>query len=73
MITQLKTAEASYTTADLRRGLLSDLDSLRAGELPASVARTRAYVAKQVIDTMKLELAAQALQLSSIHSIPLLG
>ncbi|MFC5355469.1 hypothetical protein [Azospirillum himalayense] len=48
------------TTADLRRMLIEDFQALRSGNITRSEARTRAYLAKQIVDTMKLEMIAAA-------------
>lgn len=63
---------SSFTTLDLRRGLVSDLEALRKGTAANSDVRTRAYVAKQIIDTMKLELIAERMRLGDIAPIALL-
>lgn len=61
-----------YSTATLRRDLIADLAALREGTLSGSEARTRAYVAKQVIDTMKLEIVAAHMKLEDFQPIGLL-
>ena len=48
------------TTSDLRNVLISDLEGLRAGTITRPEARCRAYVAKQIIDTVKVECVAMA-------------
>jgi hypothetical protein len=52
-----------YTTATLRAELIADLAALRDGKINRAEARTRGYIAKQVIDTMKLEVVAAAMNL----------
>lgn len=47
-------------TADLRAALIEDFEALRRGELSRPEARVRAYVAKQVIETLKVECVASA-------------
>lgn len=60
------------TTADVRGDLLIDLRALRSGNLSRSEARVRAYVAKQIIDTLKIEVVAANMQLDSFRPVPLL-
>lgn len=59
------------TTADLREVLVRDLQDLRTGKLPKSDARARAYVAKQIIDTLKIEVAAHAMNMTSYQPVML--
>lgn len=61
-----------YSTASLRRGLIEDLAALREGTLSGAEARTRAYVAKQVIDSMKLEIVAAHMKLEEFAPVALL-
>lgn len=46
------------TTADLRSSLIDDFKALRAGEISRAEARARSYVAKQIIETVKVECVA---------------
>lgn len=55
-----KEAIHMQTTAELRDTLISDLEGLRKGAITRPEARCRAYVAKQIIDTVKVECVAMA-------------
>ena len=57
------------TTTDLRRVLTKDLEDLRSGKITKSDARTRAYVARNIIDTLKIEIAASAMNLSKYEPV----
>lgn len=63
---------APYSTTDLRVGLIADLEALREGRLGGAEARTRAYVAKQIIDSMKLEIVAAHMKLEEFEPVKLL-
>lgn len=71
MLTPVQTSKVE-TTADLREGLLRDLTMLRAGDLRPSEARCRAYVAKQIIDTLKVEAVALTYRVDHFEPVPLL-
>lgn len=71
MLTPVQTTQA-HTTADLREGLLRDLTALRGGDLRPSEARCRAYVAKQIIDTLKVEAIALTYRVERFEPVPLL-
>jgi len=60
------------STVTIRRMLLEDLQKLRAGELRNSDARARAYVTKQIIDTMKLEAVAMQMRVEVFEPLALL-
>lgn len=49
------------TTTDLRRELIADLDALKSGAITRAEARVRANIAKQIIDTVKVECVAMTL------------
>lgn len=49
------------TTADLRDGLRKLLDDLEGGRVSNSNARARVTIAKAILDTVKIELAAASL------------
>lgn len=64
--------EQPLTTASLRSGIADDLAALRAGKIRGAEARTRAYLAKQIIDTLKIEAVAMHLRVDSFVPVPLL-
>lgn len=45
-------------TLELRRSILTDLASLRSGEMTVAQARVRASMAKQALDLLKMEFLA---------------
>ncbi len=49
------------TTEDLRNAMVKLYDDIEAGKVTNSQARTRAYVAKTIVDTLKVEITAAAL------------
>jgi hypothetical protein len=49
------------TTADLRRIMSEDLAALRAGEITNSSARARAALAKTILQSVSVEIAAAQL------------
>lgn len=49
------------TTEDLREAMIKLYADIEAGRITNGQARTRAYVAKTIIDTLKVEIAAAAL------------
>lgn len=49
------------STADLRNGLRKLLSDLETGAVSNSAARARVTIAKAILDTVKIELAAAAL------------
>jgi hypothetical protein len=49
------------TTTDLRRELIADLNALKSGAITRAEARVRANIAKQIIDTVKVECVAMTL------------
>ena len=57
------------TTTDLRKMLLEDLVYLRQAKITKAEARARAYVARNIIDTMKVELAAASMNLSAFNPV----
>lgn len=57
------------TTSDLRKILTEDLLLLRDAKITKADARARAYVARNVIDTLKVELAAHAMNLKSFTPV----
>lgn len=60
------------STVSIRRMLLDDLQKLRSGELRNADARARAYVTKQIIDTMKLEAVAMQMRVETFEPLALL-
>jgi len=64
-------APTTKTTADIRAGLIRDLNSLRAGNISISEARTRAYLAKNIIDTVKIEIVAAQMNMDRFSAIGL--
>ncbi len=59
-----------HDTAELREGLRKLLVDLEAGKVSNSAARARVTIAKAILDTVKVELAAAALGME-FHPIPL--
>ena len=49
------------TTEDLRNKMVQLYADIEAGKVTNSQARTRAYVAKTIVDTIKVEITAAAL------------
>lgn len=62
----------NFTTETLREGLIEDLAALRKGKMRASEARARAYLAKQIIETVKIEAVAEHLRLEKFQPVSLL-
>lgn len=60
-----------FDTKMLRRDLIADLSALRAGQISNGTARARAYVAKQIIDTVKVEAMAMNV-VAGFDAVPLL-
>lgn len=60
-----------FDTADLRSGLKGDLDALRAGKISRSEARARAALARNILDTVKIEIAATAMRLETFAPVEL--
>jgi len=56
-------------TAELRNALLRDLDDLRRGAITRSEARARAMLARNVIDTLKIEVASHAMNMSQYSPV----
>ena len=56
-------------TAELRNVLIQDLTLLRNGEINRAEARTRAYLAKNIIDTLKVEIASQAMLMDNYSPV----
>ena len=69
---QLVSSKTQFTTATLRQGLVEDLEALRSGKITGATARSRAYLAKQVIDTIKIEVVAAQMALEAIEPVALL-
>jgi hypothetical protein len=58
-------------TFELRKILIEDLQKLRSGEITANEARARASLAKQIIETAKLELIAHVMDTTTIKPLEL--
>jgi hypothetical protein len=52
------------TTSDLRNILIADLTALRNGNITRAEARARAQVARNILDTIKIEVASHAMNVS---------
>jgi hypothetical protein len=59
-------------TNQLREALIEDLMALRAGNLARPEARARAYLARQIIDTVKVEAIAAAMNTDTYRAVELL-
>lgn len=59
------------TTADLRDSIIKDLALLKSGDITRAEARTRAYLAKQIIDTVKTECVAMSLGSTRLEPVSL--
>lgn len=59
-------------THELRQALIEDLQGLRNGTLPRPEARARAYLARQIIDTVKVEAVAAAMNTGGYQAVALL-
>lgn len=60
-------------THELRQALIEDLQGLRNGTLPRPEARARAYLARQIIDTVKVEAVAAAMNTGGYSAVELMG
>jgi hypothetical protein len=58
-----------FTTVDLRRSLLQDLSDLREGKITPHHARSRALVARTIIETIKVEIDLASLKLASLAPV----
>lgn len=58
-------------THELRQALIQDLEGLRAGTIPRPEARARAYLARQIIDTIKVEAVAAAMNTGGYRAVML--
>ena len=60
------------STASIRAGLLKDIHDLRRGVISVTDARCRASLARSILDTIKIEILAHELGITSSQPI-LLG
>lgn len=56
-------------TRDLRNTLIADLNALRNGEITRAEARARAQVARNIIDTLKIEVASYSMNVSTYQPV----
>ena len=56
-------------TVELRNTLLQDLADLRTGVISRSEARARSMLARNIIDTLKIEVAAQAMLIDQFSPV----
>jgi hypothetical protein len=59
-------------TRSLRGGLIGDLAALRSKEISVADARARALLAKNTIDTVKVELVAKAMNIDELTPLALI-
>lgn len=59
-------------TLELRRSILQDLSSLRAGEMTVAQARVRASMARQALDLLKMEFLAADHGAESVEPLSLI-
>jgi hypothetical protein len=56
-------------TRDLRTTLIADLNDLREGRITRAEARARAQVARNIIDTIKIEVASYSMNMSAYQPV----
>lgn len=58
-------------TRDLRTSLIADLQALREGKITRAEARARAQLARNVLDTLKIEVASFAMNVDRYQPVAL--
>ena len=58
-------------TRDLRTSLIADLEALRQGKITRAEARARAQLARNVLDTLKIEVASFAMNVDRYQPVVL--